>query len=135
MHEPLPTSAPRRFFLQRDTDVTGVSGEGRVADGVLWPDGTVSVRWRGEHPSTVSWDRGLDSVNHVHAHGGATQVIWLDEEPAPYEPEEIAHLPHTVRQLVHAADRMRDHWTGGRNEIWQGLHAACDDVWNRGDQP
>jgi type IV secretory pathway TraG/TraD family ATPase VirD4 len=37
-----------RFFqLHRDADPTGFSGTGVVADGVVWPDGTVSMRWRG----------------------------------------------------------------------------------------
>lgn len=30
----------RRFQLHRDHDITGVSGPGVVADGVLFPDGT-----------------------------------------------------------------------------------------------
>lgn len=68
---------PRRFYLQRDVDVTGVSGTGRVADGVLWPDGTASVRWLGERPSTVHWDRIADA-EAIHGHGGATRIIWLD---------------------------------------------------------
>ncbi|MBD2900832.1 hypothetical protein amrb99_98420 [Actinomadura sp. RB99] len=55
-----------------------MSGTGHVADGVLWPDGTAAVRWRGEHPSTVAWDRGMASVDHVHLHGGATRIVWLD---------------------------------------------------------
>lgn len=52
----MSTSRPRLFTLQRDTDVTGVSGTGTVVYGVVWPDGTVSVRWRGPRPSTVFWD-------------------------------------------------------------------------------
>ncbi|MDX2948032.1 hypothetical protein [Streptomyces caniscabiei] len=73
---------PRRFHLQRTTDITGVSGTGRVADGVLWPDGTVSIRWRGERPSTVAWDR-LADAEHVHGHGGHTVIVWDDPAPAP----------------------------------------------------
>nr|WSS66762.1 hypothetical protein OG284_36690 [Streptomyces sp. NBC_01177] len=74
---------PRRFVLHRHEDVTGMSGEGLVADGVLWPDGTASVRWRGEHPSIVFWDRGRVSVEFIHGHVGATEVEFLDpEEPA-----------------------------------------------------
>lgn len=68
---------PRRFHLQRDRDATGVSGTGRVADGTLWPDGTASLRWRGERPSTVHWDRMADA-EHVHGHGGATRIVWID---------------------------------------------------------
>lgn len=70
---------PRRFALLRHHDVSGVSGTGLVADGVLWPDGTASVRWRGEHPSVVFWDRGQLSVEHIHGHQGATEIVWIDE--------------------------------------------------------
>ncbi|MDJ0460625.1 hypothetical protein [Streptomyces sp. H27-C3] len=73
------TNQPRRFHLQRDTDITGVSGVGRVADGVLWPDGTASVRWAGDRPSIVFWDRIADA-EAVHGHGGATRIVWDDPE-------------------------------------------------------
>lgn len=73
--------APRRFYLRRDVDVTGASGTGRVADGVEWPDGTVTVRWRGDHPSTVHWD-SVAEAEHVHGHGGLTSIVWVDESPA-----------------------------------------------------
>jgi hypothetical protein len=69
----------RRFYIQRDVDVTGASGTGRVADGVLWSDGSASVRWRGEHASVVFWDR-FESALWVHLHGGASRIVWLDEE-------------------------------------------------------
>jgi hypothetical protein len=71
---------PRRFHLQRHHDVTGVSGTGRVADGVLWPDRSVSIRWRGDRPSTVFWD-DLAHAEAVHGHGGATRIVWDDPEP------------------------------------------------------
>jgi hypothetical protein len=72
---------PRRFRLVRHVDVTGISGTGVVADGVLWPDGTVTIRWRGGMPSTVNWER-LDHAHAVHGHGGATRIEWLDDQPA-----------------------------------------------------
>lgn len=75
---------PRRFYLHRHTDITGVSGTGRVADGVLWPDSTVSIRWRGDRPSTVHWDRIADA-EHVHGHGGHTRIVWLDFESTEIE--------------------------------------------------
>ncbi|MFE5853564.1 hypothetical protein ACFQ61_10170 [Streptomyces sp. NPDC056500] len=80
MHE--QPSQSRRFHLQRHTDVTGASGTGRVADGVLWPDGTVSIRWRGDRPSVVFW-QSLADAEAVHGHGGATEIIWADPEPTP----------------------------------------------------
>lgn len=45
----------RLFQLHRDEDPTGVSGPGIVADGVEFDDGTVVIRWRSEHASTVVW--------------------------------------------------------------------------------
>lgn len=80
------TAVPRRFYLQRHTDVSGVSGTGRVADGILWPDNTVSIRWLGDRPSTVFWDRLEDAVT-VHGHGGATVIVWLDFEETEVEAE------------------------------------------------
>lgn len=77
---PLQNLKPRRFVLRRLVDVSGISGTGDVADGVLWPDGTASVRWRGEHPSVVFWDRGRASVEFVHGHQGRTEIVWLDDE-------------------------------------------------------
>ncbi|MEV5140351.1 hypothetical protein AB0K71_05920 [Streptomyces syringium] len=70
-----PIAFSRPFVLQRDHDVSGVSGTGIVADGVEHPDGTVSIRWRGERPSTVFWDSIHDAMA-VHGHGGATRIVW-----------------------------------------------------------
>ncbi|WP_262058536.1 hypothetical protein [Streptomyces sp. STR69] len=69
---------PRVFSLIRDHDVTGVSGTGRVANGVLWPDGSVSIRWVGPRPSIVFWDT-LVYAEEVHGHGGHTRIVWDDE--------------------------------------------------------
>jgi hypothetical protein len=71
----------RRFYLHRVTDVTGVSSTGRVADGVLWPDGSATVRWRGEDARVAHWDR-MASAERRHGHNGATMVVWLDEPAA-----------------------------------------------------
>jgi len=51
------TERPRLFRLERDVDSTGVSGAGHVADGVVWADGTATLRWFGAHASTANWDR------------------------------------------------------------------------------
>lgn len=86
-------SGGRRFELHRDHDVSGVSGEGVVAEGVLFddplrvelPDGSVLdlkpgwvvVRWLGELSSTVFW-RSIDDAVAIHGHGGATRFVWAD---------------------------------------------------------
>lgn len=87
----------RRFELVRSVDVSGVSGVsgvGVVADGVLWPDGSVSVRWRGVHPSAVHWD-SLADAESVHGHGGLTTIRWIDPVPPEAGLPVIAGLPHT----------------------------------------
>ncbi|WP_206538991.1 hypothetical protein [Nocardiopsis lucentensis] len=72
---------PRRFRLIRTTDPTGVTGTGHVADGIQWPDGTATVRWRSARPSTVNWDR-IEDAETIHGYGGATRIEWTDPDPA-----------------------------------------------------
>lgn len=67
----------RIFTLQRDEDVTGISGTGVVAEGVEFSDGAVVLKWIvGEHQSTVSWPRGIESVEAIHGHDGRTRIVW-----------------------------------------------------------
>ncbi|MFJ5804835.1 hypothetical protein [Streptomyces sp. NPDC093093] len=70
----------RPFVLVRDTDVSGVSGTGVVANGIQWPDGQAAIHWTGSpFPTTTPHPQGMESVTAVHGHGGATRVVW---EPA-----------------------------------------------------
>jgi hypothetical protein len=71
--EPRPTG--RLFTLQRDEDVTGVSGTGPVAHGIQFPDGTVALRWSTSTASTVLWNSIEDAIR-VHGHDGRTRVVW-----------------------------------------------------------
>lgn len=75
----MTATPPRRFHLQRTVDITGASGTGHVADGIQWPDGTVSIHWRGDRPSTVIWPR-IEDAEAVHGHNGATRIVWDDME-------------------------------------------------------
>lgn len=75
----------KTFILYRDEDVTGISGTGPVADGVVFPgDGTTVMRWRdvrgpaaepGVSPTTVVFEN-IDAVRALHGHGGATRIVW-----------------------------------------------------------
>lgn len=82
----------KRFQLHRDHDITGVSGAGVIADGMVFPssheiqfpDGSLllpanwaRITWRGQYPSTVLWS-DLDHAYRVHGHGGATRFVFLD---------------------------------------------------------
>lgn len=79
-----PDDGPRSFALVRTVDVSGVSGTGTVAYGVEFPDGTVALRWVGANPTSVVFhDNGMESVQKIHGHGGATRVMWLSEDLGP----------------------------------------------------
>jgi len=66
----------RCFQLARDVDVSGISGTGIVADGVVFPDGVTVIRWRGDRQSTVVWP-SIEDVEAIHGHGGATRIQWV----------------------------------------------------------
>lgn len=68
----------RRFYLQRNVDVTGISGTGLVVHGVEFPDGTVVTKWNGRISQTCLWASIEDMVD-IHGHDGLTSVVWIDE--------------------------------------------------------
>lgn len=79
----------QNFHLIRHTDVSGFSGTGIVAEGVVFSDGTVAMRWlqdgvpevhreRGVRPTTVLHE-SIWSVEALHGHNGATEVVFCRE--------------------------------------------------------
>ncbi|MFJ3826210.1 hypothetical protein [Streptomyces nodosus] len=109
---------PRLFHLQRDHDVSGVSGTGRVADGVLWPDGTVALRWIGQRPSTVHWDR-LDDAAAIHGHGGATHIVWADEQPTAARAAMLRAAADAVFALDYDDQVADEESIGSIREAWE----------------
>ena len=73
--------APRTFRLERDVDVSGISGTGVVATGVQFPDGVTVLRWAGADASTVIWP-DIETAVRIHGHGGATRLVWFDQGEA-----------------------------------------------------
>ncbi|MBL7496447.1 hypothetical protein I6A84_13295 [Frankia sp. CNm7] len=77
----------RRFQLERDVDVSGVSGTGAVAFGAQAPDGTCVLWWSSGLESTTIY-RDMETLLAIHGHGGMTRAIYIDPEsrdgaPAP----------------------------------------------------
>lgn len=89
---------PIPFELHRDTDVSGVSGTGKVAEGAIFSDGEAVIHWLGEWPTTTPHPKGITSIRAVHGHGGATRVV-LPDDPAA--------------RLARIADAHSKHVTGG----------------------
>lgn len=63
------------FHLERTEDASGVSGIGKVAEGVVFDDGTVVLRWLTEIKSTVFFE-SIKDVESVHGHEGKTRIIY-----------------------------------------------------------
>lgn len=68
---------PRCFFLKRDEDVTGVSGTGVVAEGVVFTTGWVALTWLTAVNSLVFYP-DIQNVIDIHGHDGKTQVLFID---------------------------------------------------------
>ena len=65
------------FVLIRHKDISGNSGTGIVAEGVVFSDGKVAMRWLTNTASTVLFD-SLEDVQKIHGHEGATEVQILE---------------------------------------------------------
>jgi len=68
----------RRFVLVRNHDVSGVSGTGVVAEGVVFSDGRVALRWMVNGIHSIVVHQSIEDVITVHGHGGKTVVEWID---------------------------------------------------------
>jgi hypothetical protein len=67
----------RRFRLIRDEDVSGVSGTGTVAEGIVFSSGKAVLSWCSEYHSVTVFDSVRD-LETVHGHEGRTRIEWLD---------------------------------------------------------
>lgn len=65
----------KTFQLVRTEDVTGVSGTGVVAEGVVFTDGTAAMRWKTGTASTAVYE-SIDDVQAIHGHDGATKIVF-----------------------------------------------------------
>jgi len=68
----------RLFQLDRSKDDSGVSGTGVVAEGVVFSDGSVALKWRGAE-SSAGFYPSIEAVEHIHGHHGHTKVVYVDD--------------------------------------------------------
>jgi hypothetical protein len=90
---------PRAFWLVRS------DGGGAVAEGVLWGDGVVAVRWCGQGTAVSVWSGGLDALLAGHGRDGSTEVRWI-EWPQEHTHEQ-AH-DHHEQAVEHPREPPRD---------------------------
>ncbi len=66
-----------RFLLVRSEDISGVSGIGTVAEGILFSTGKCVLAWTTRYRSVAIYD-SLEELEAIHGHDGRTRVIWID---------------------------------------------------------
>jgi hypothetical protein len=90
----------RKFYLQRNEDVSGISGKGRIAEGIVFSDGEVVLHWLTVTKSTTVFDN-LEALQAVHGHDGRTKIIFDDtvqrEKDVALAVERV--IDEAVRQL------------------------------------
>ena len=89
--------APRPFYLLRTHDVSGVSGTGVVAVGVVMPSGRAVLEWCSRWP-TLTVFASVEEILRIHGHGGHTRLTW----GAPPEPSPTARASTPARRIGHA---------------------------------
>ena len=74
----------RRFYLVRheDVDPDKTSGTGIIAEGVIFEDGTVALRWKTRYKSSVFY-ADISDVYAIHGHSGSTTIRFIDLEKNP----------------------------------------------------
>lgn len=73
----------RNFTVCRQADETGVSGEGIIAEGVEWGDGSISLRWLTPWPKgcIVFWHSMHDFLSvHILPHMRNGTIITFDDK-------------------------------------------------------
>ncbi len=76
----------RRFHFERHEDESGVSGTGKVAEGVLFGEAFYVLHWMGVHKSLVIYT-SLAEMMVIHGHEGKTRLVWDDLPPGEEEKE------------------------------------------------
>ena len=67
----------QQFYLHRKTDVSGISGTGVIAHGVILPSGSVVMEWVTTHGSIAIY-KSINEIQAVHGHNGQTEIIYVD---------------------------------------------------------
>lgn len=69
----------QRFYLERTVDPAGISGLGKIAEGVVFPNGKVVMRWLTQFSSICIYE-SVGDVLSIHGHNGTTTLVFIDQE-------------------------------------------------------
>jgi hypothetical protein len=73
------------FVLVRDKDVTGRSGTGVVAEGVVFTDGFAILKWLRE-PYALGIYETVEALISVHGHEGNTHIEFIEKNTSISNP-------------------------------------------------
>jgi hypothetical protein len=113
----------RVFSMIRKSDFSGVSGTGRVLDGIVWHNGKVSVCWRTDPNSSITVYDSLDIFKRIHIDShpnNGTELVWYDTIKAVEEkPKET---PPKITGCV-----FDEAWRGSCSKAFLGASIYCAD--------
>jgi hypothetical protein len=84
----------KAFWLERDEDVSGTSGTGRVAEGVVFSNGWCALHWLAQYTS-VAFYQSIAELEAIHGHSGKTRVVFGAEIDGAYRPRHARPLDKT----------------------------------------
>lgn len=68
---------PKLFEVIRTEDCSGVSGCGKVADGVQFDNGQVIIQWTCRKSNqSLEVHHSVDGFIEIHGHNGKTTIKW-----------------------------------------------------------
>lgn len=65
----------KQFWLRRLVDVSGCSGTGIVAEGIMFSNGNCALHWLTKYTSVCLY-QSISDLEAIHGHNGATSVVW-----------------------------------------------------------
>lgn len=86
----------KSFYFLRHEDVNGHSGEGIVAEGVIFDSGAGALTWLTEFP-TVTVFQAITDIMHLHGHEGKTEVVVEGSDDRFEDCREAARLKKSLQ--------------------------------------
>jgi hypothetical protein len=74
---PLTDSRFRKFHLVREEDETGISGTGKVAEGIEFSNGWCAMSWLTAMHSVAVY-LNIKQLEAIHGHNGRTRVVFVE---------------------------------------------------------
>jgi hypothetical protein len=65
----------KTFYLDRKSNGEELSGVGKVAEGVIFTDKTVALRWL-KWPHSVGFYQSVEDMIFLHGHEGRTTIVF-----------------------------------------------------------